>query len=143
MSGQCDNGNVTGHWVGFEPARCLPAVNHREIEVHQNDIGMSLSGLRTSSFTVLGHNDFKPVQHLEPHFQHVAIAIVILHVEDSGHATLSGTFSDWRAAATRSRTLSTRSAGRNCSLSRTVSIPEFNRARSSMLRSRAVMTITG
>src|SRR5262249_20373103 len=88
-------------------------------------------------------HQFEPLKHVKTHLQHVNVVVVVLDIKDLGHEAASGTSCDRRMSVTRRRTMSMSWAGLKEFFKRIVSTPEFSRARSAAVRSRAVITITG
>src|SRR5262249_17509126 len=73
----------------LEPPRCLPAVYHWHLQIHQDDVGAFAQRHRAALLAVLCSQNFEIVQQLEPHLEHVDVVLVVLDVEHSGHGAAS------------------------------------------------------
>src|SRR5215469_7504130 len=135
MGGKRNDGNVLGCLILFETSRRFPAVDHRKIEVHQNEVRLLGCRYRAPGFPVYGAEHFKSLQQLKAHFKHVDIVVVIFDVKNSGHDVASDTLCDLRFSATTRRTVSTSCAGVKESFANMSSTPELRRARSAAVRS--------
>src|SRR5262249_5413426 len=143
MRGERDDRDVAGLRIVLEPPRRLPAVDHRHLQIHQNDVGALGERHRAALLSVLRGHNLEVVQQLQPHLEHVDIVVVVLDVQHFGHDAASIPLLTKGLFGTSRRIRSTRSAGRNVSLTSTDFTPEFKRSRSLASRSRAVMTMTG
>src|SRR5262245_66466277 len=143
MRGESDNGDVAGLRIAFKPPRGLPAINAGHFEVHQNDIRPLGRGHRAALLAVFRRQYLEIAKQLEPHLEHEDVVVVVFHVKHFGHDAASISLLTAGLLCTSRRMRSTRSAGRNLSLTSTDCTPEFNRARSLASRSSEVMTITG
>src|SRR6516165_10878829 len=143
VRGESDNGDVAGLRIALEPSRSFPAVDDRHLEVHQDDIGALGSGHLAALLAILRREHLEIAEQLEPHLEHEDVVVVVFHVKHFGHdaASIPLITSGFFCASRRMR--STRSAGRNLSLTSTDCTPELSRARSLASRSSEVMTMTG
>ena len=87
MRRQRDHGDVAGARVAFQPPRRFPAVDHRQVEVHQDQVRLVLERGRAALFAVLRDQHLEFIQQLEPHLEHVDVVVVVFDVEKSGHDT--------------------------------------------------------
>src|SRR5215831_13403790 len=92
---------------------------------------------------ILRRQHLEIAEQLQPHLEHENVIVVVFDVKHSGHDAASIPLPMVGFVCTSRRTRSTRSAGRNLSLTSTDCTPEFSRSRSLASRSRAVMTMTG
>src|SRR5262249_57392112 len=101
VGGQGDHRDGPGGGIGAELARRLPAVQHGEAHVHEDERGRLRTGLLDALPAVHRHHDLvAPLD--EPAREHVTVHLVVLDEEDLRHHL---SFWTWRAdAATRSRT---------------------------------------
>src|SRR5215469_5986095 len=143
MCGQSDDGNVPGLRVAFQTPRGFPAVNNGHFEVHQDDVWPLGNGHLASLLAILGRQHLEIAEQLEPHLEHEDVVVVVFHVKHFGHDAASISALTGDLLCTNRRMRSTRSAGRNLSLTSTDCTPEFNLARSLASRSSEVMTMTG
>src|SRR5262249_8651487 len=143
MRGQRDDGDVASLRIALEPSRGFPAIDDGHFEVHQNDIRALANRHRAALLPVLRSQHLEIAKQLEPHLEHKHIVVVVFDVKYFGHDAASIPLLIAGFLSTSRRTRSTRSAGRNLSLTSTDCTPEFNRSRSLASRSRAVMTMTG
>src|SRR5262245_13018843 len=143
MCGQGDDGDLAGLRIALEPSRSFPAVDDGHFEVHQDDIGALAERHCAALLAILRRQHLEIAEQLEPHLEHEDVVVVVFHVKHFGHdpGSIPLITSGFFCASRRMR--STRSAGRNLSLTSTDCTPEFSRARSLASRSRAVMTMTG
>src|SRR5258708_36468621 len=82
-------------------------------------------------------------EQLEPHLEHIDVVVVVFDVKHFGHDAASIPLLTAGVLCTSRRMRSTRSAGRNRSLTSTNWTPAFNRSRSFASRSSEVITMTG
>src|SRR5712691_4096957 len=143
MGRKRDDRNVGGLRIALQPSRGLPAVDAGHLEIHQDDVGAFGGGQVAALLAVLGGEDLELVQQLQPHLEHVDVVVVVFDVKNLDHDAVSILLMTGGLLCTSRRMRSTRSAGRNMSLTRTDCTPEFRRSRSLASRSRAVMTMTG
>src|SRR5262245_27219708 len=143
MGGQRDDRDVAGLWIALEPSRGFPAIDDRHFEVHKDDIRPLGSGHLTTFLAVLRRQHLEIAKQLEPHLEHKDVVVVIFDVKYFGHDAASIPLLTAGFVCTSRRMRSTRSAGRNLSLTSTDCTPEFNRSRSLASSSRAVITMTG
>src|SRR5262249_23447444 len=143
VRGQCDNGDVAGLRIALEPPRGFPAVDIGHFEIHQDDVRALGSGHLAALLAILRRQHLEIAEQLEPHLEHEDVVVVVFDVKNFGHddASIPPMTSGFFCASRRIR--STRSAGRNLSLTSTDCTPAFNLARSLASRSSAVMTMTG
>ena len=76
--------------VGLEPARRLPAVDDRKLQVHEDQVRLLLGGHRAAALAVLRHQHLVLVGELEAHLEHVDVVVVVFDVEDPGHDAPDG-----------------------------------------------------
>src|SRR5262249_53511423 len=143
MRGQRDDGDVAGLRIALEPSRGFPAIDDRHFEVHQDYIRALTNRHRAALLAVLRRQHLETAKYLEPHLEHKHIVVVVFDVKYFGHDAAFIPLLPAGFVCTSRRMRSTRSAGRNLSLTSTDCTPEFNRSRSLTSRSRAVMTMTG
>src|SRR5262249_29897550 len=143
MGGQRDDRDVAGLWIALEPSRGFPTIDDRHFEVHQDDIWALANRHGAALLAVLRRQHLEIAKQLEPHLEHKDVVVVVFDVKYFGHDAASIPLLTAGFVCTSRRMCSTRSAGRNLSLTSTDCTPEFNRSRSFALRSRAVMTMTG
>src|SRR5262249_42551776 len=130
MRGQGDDWDVAGLRIALEPSCGFPAVNDRHFEVHQDDIG-ALANRHCAAFLALLRGQYLEIaKKLEPHLEHEDVVVVIFHVKHFGHDAASISLLTEGLLCTSRRMRSTRSAGRNLSLTSTNWTPAFNRSRS-------------
>src|SRR6516162_7577152 len=142
MRGESDNGDVAGLRIAFEPPRGFPAINAGHFEVHQDDIRPLGRGHLAALLAILRRQHLEIAEQLEPHLEHEDV-VVVFDVKHFGHDAASISVLTGDLLCTRRRMRSTRSAGRNLSLTSTNWTLAFNRARSLASRSSEVMTMTG
>src|SRR5260370_37835190 len=92
---------------------------------------------------ILRRQHLEIAEQLEPHLEHIDVVVVVFDVKHFGHDAASIPLLTAGVLCTSRRMRSTRSAGRNRSLTSTNWTPALNRSRSLASRSRAVMTMTG
>src|SRR5262245_45683168 len=142
MRGQRDDGDVAGLWIALKPSRGFPSVDNWHFEVHKDDIRAFANRHRAALLAVLGRQHLEIAKQLKPHLEHEDVVVVVFDVKYFGHDAASILLTAYFVCISR-RMRSTRSAGRNFSLTSTDCTPEFSRSRSLTSRSRAVMTMTG
>src|SRR5262249_56398691 len=113
-----------GLWCGF------PAINDGHFEVHQNDIWPLGSGHLAALLAILRRQHLEIAEQLEPHLAHEDVVVVVFDVKQFGHDAASISLLTAGLLCTSRRMRSTRSAGRNLSLTSTNRTPAFNRSRS-------------
>src|SRR5262245_40543397 len=143
MRGQRYDRDVTGLRIALEPPRGLPAIDIGHFEVHQDDIGTLAERHRAAFLPVLRRQHLEIAEKLEPHLEHEDVVVVVFDVKHFGHDAASIPLMSTGFLCTSRRMRSTRSAGRNLSLTSTNWTPAFNRSRSLASRSSEVMTMTG
>src|SRR5215471_1687944 len=143
MRGQGDDGDVAGLRTALEPPRGLPAIDIGHFEIHQDDVGTFAERHRAAPLAVLRCQHFEIAEQLESHLEHEDVVVVVFHVKYFGHDAASISLLTGGLLCTNRRMRSTRSAGRNLSLTSTNWTPAFNRSRSLASRSSEVMTMTG
>src|SRR6516165_12491259 len=143
MRGQRDDRDVAGLRIALEPPCGFPAVDDGHFEVHQNDIRTLADRQCTALLAIFGRHHLEIAKQLEPHLEHEDVVVVVFDVKHFGHDAVSIPLITSDFLCTSRRMRSTRSAGRNLSLTSTDCTPEFNRARSLASRSSEVMTMTG
>src|SRR5215510_3467140 len=143
VRGQRYDRDVTGLRIALEPPRGLPAIDIGHFEVHQDDIGALANRHCAALLAILRRQHLEIAEKLEPHLEHEDVVVVVFHVKHFGHEAASISLLTGGLLCTNRRMRSTRSAGRNLSLTSTNWTPAFNRSRSLTSRSRAVMTMTG
>src|SRR5262245_19888054 len=143
MGGQRDDRNVAGLRIALEPSRGFPAIDDRHFEVHQDNIRALANRHRAALLAVLRRQHLEIAKQLETHLEHKDVVVIVFDVKYFGHDAASILLLTAGFICTSRRTRSTKSAGRNLSLTSTDCTPEFNRSRSLASRSRAVMTMTG
>src|SRR5262249_26421595 len=141
MCGEGNDGDVAGLRIALEPLRSFPAVDDWHFEVHQDDIGALTDRHCAAFLAIRGRQHLEIAEQLEPHLEHINVVVDVKHF---GHDAASiPLLTDAGFFCTSQRTRSTRSAGRNLSLTSTNWTPAFNRSRSLASRSSAVITMTG
>src|SRR5262245_3947246 len=143
MRGQGDDGDVAGLRTALEPPRGLPAIDIGHFEIHQDDVGTFAERHRAAPLAVLRRQHLEIAEQLESHLEHEDVVVVVFHVKYFGHDAASISLLTGGLLCTNRRMRSTRSAGRNLSLTSTNWTPAFNRSRSLASRSSEVMTMTG
>src|SRR5215472_9783765 len=101
------------------------------------------TGHLAALLAILRRQHLEIAEQLEPHFEHEDVVVVVFDVKYFGHDAASISPLTAGLLCTNRRMRSTRSAGRNLSLTSTDCTPEFNLARSLASRSSDVMTMTG
>src|SRR5215510_1287212 len=142
MRGQGDDGDVAGLRTALEPPRRLPAIDIGHFEIHQDDVGTFAERHRAAPLAVLRRQHLEIAEQLESHLEHEDVVVVVFHVKYFGHDAASISLLTGGLLCTNRRMRSTRSAGRNLSLTSTNWTPAFNRSRSLASRSSEVMTTT-
>src|SRR6266700_1723866 len=142
VRGQNDDRDVTGLRIALQSSRGFPAVDDGHFEVHQDDVRLLGSRHLAPFLAVLRRQNLEIAEQLESHLEHIDVVVVVFDVKHFGHDAASIPLMTSGFFCT-SRMRSTRSAGRNLSLTSTNCTPAFNRSRSLASRSRAVMTMTG
>src|SRR6266567_1714958 len=143
MCGEGNDGDVAGLRIALEPPGGFPAVDHRHFEVHQDDIGALADRHCAALLAVLRRHHLEIAEQLEPHLEHEDVVVVVFNVKHFGHDAASIPLMPSGFLCTSRRMRSTRSAGRNLSLTSTNWTPAFNRSRSFASRSSEVITMTG
>src|SRR4029450_663265 len=100
-------------------------------------------GLAHPFLAILRRQHLEIAEKLEPHLEHEDVVVVVFDVKHFGHDAASIPLLTAGVLCTSRRMRSTRSAGRNLSLTSTDCPPAFNRSRSLASRSSEVMTMTG
>ena len=104
---QRDHRNRARARIVFQPPRGFPAVDHRQVEVHQDQIRLVLEGGGAALFAVLRDQHLELIQQLEPHLEHVDVVVVVFDVEKSCHDTaFDGTGAPSLATRRRMRAMS-------------------------------------
>src|SRR6516162_8329743 len=140
---QCDNRYVTRRRVGLEPPRRLPAVDLRQVQIHQDQIGPLGRRYCDPGGTIPGAEDLILAEHVEPQLQHVEIVLVVLDIEQPPHGGTLAHFWAFRVCPSSAPRRAISSAGGKACLERICSTPPLSRRRSSAVRSSAVTTTTG
>src|SRR5262249_28880042 len=143
MCGKGDDGDLAGLRIALEPSRSFPAVDDGHFEVHQDDIGALAERHCAALLAILRRQHLEIAEQLEPHLEHEDVVVVVFHVKHFGHDAASISLLTAGLLCTSRRMRSTKSAGRNLSLTSTNCTPAFNLARSLASRSSEVMTMTG
>src|SRR3984893_5625100 len=143
VRGQNDDRDVAGLRIALKPPRGFPAVDNGHFEVHKDDIRALADRHCATLLAILRRQHLEIAEQLEPHLEHIDVVVVVFDVKHFGHDAASILLTTAGLLCTSRRMRSTRSAGRNLSLTSTDCTPEFNRARSLASRSREVMTMTG
>src|SRR6516162_1270280 len=143
MRGEGNDGDLAGLRIALEPPRSFPAVHDGHFEVHQDNVRPLGSGHLAALLAILRRQHLEIAEQLEPHLEHEDIVVVVFDVKQFGHDAASISVLTGDLLCTSRRMRSTRSAGRNRSLTSTDCTPEFSRARSLASRSSEVMTMTG
>src|SRR5215469_8096664 len=143
VCGQGDDWDVAGLRIALEPSCGFPAVDHVHFEVHQDDIGALAERHCASFLPILRRQHLEIAEQLEAHLEHEDVVVVVFDVKHFGHDAASIALLTAGFLCTSRRMRSTRSAGRNLSLTSTNWTPAFDRSRSLASRSSEVMTMTG
>src|SRR5262249_1533514 len=143
VRGESDNGDVTRSRIALEPSCSFPTIDIGHFEVHQDDIGALANRHCAALLAILRRQHLEIAEQLEPHLEHEDVVVVVFHVKHFGHDAASISLLTAGLLCTNRRMRSTRSAGRNLSLTSTNWTPAFNRSRSLASRSSEVMTMTG
>src|SRR5262249_9223777 len=122
----------------LRPPRGFPAIDDRHFEVHQDDVRPLGRGHLAALLAILRRQHLEIAEKLEPHLEHEDVVVVVFHVKHFGHDAASISLLTAGLLCTSRRMRSTRSAGRNLSLTSTDCTPEFNLARSLASRSSEV-----
>jgi len=77
---QRNDGNGSGLWRTFELARRFPAVEHRQIQIHQNQVGTLGARHLDSLCAVDGEHHLKALARQPPR-QHITIHLVVFNQE--------------------------------------------------------------
>src|SRR4029453_162730 len=129
--------------IALEPSRGFPAIDDGHFEIHQDDVRLLGSCHLAPFLAVLRRQPLEIAEQLEPHLEHIDVVVVVFDVKHFGHDVASMPLLTAGFICTSWRTRSTRSAGRNVSLTSTDCTPEFSPSPSLGSRSRGVMTMTG
>src|SRR6266480_1416980 len=143
VRGQNDDRDVTGLRIALQSSRGFPAVDNGHFEVHQDDIGALADRHLAPLLAILRRQNLEIAEQLEPHLEHIDVVVVVFDVKHFGHDAASIPLMTSGLFCTSRRMRSTRSAGRNLSLTSTNWTPAFNRSRSFASRSSEVITMTG
>src|SRR5262249_21583709 len=119
MRGESDDGDLAGLRVALEPSRSFPAVDDGHFEVHQDDVWPLGSRHLAALLAVLRRQHLEIAEQLEPHLEHEHVVVVVFHVKNFGHDAASISLLTAGLLCTSRRMRSTRSAGRNLSLTST------------------------
>src|SRR5262249_35298846 len=92
---------------------------------------------------VLRSQQLEIAEQLKPHLEHIDVVLVVFDLKHFGHDADSMPLATAARVTTSRRMRSTRSPGRNVSLTSTDWTPQFNRSRALASRSSAVITMTG
>src|SRR5262249_14361782 len=84
-----DDRDVARLRIILEPPRCLPAVYHRHLQIHQDDVGAFAQRHRAALIAVLRSQNFELVKQLESHLEHIDVVLVVLDVEHFVHGAAS------------------------------------------------------
>jgi hypothetical protein len=84
VGGKGDDRDGAGALVLLEQAGGLPAVEHRQAEVGQDQVGQVLARGLDASSAVAGHQDLEAAP-LEAVLEHADVVVVVLDVEDARH----------------------------------------------------------
>src|SRR2546423_711673 len=140
---QNDDRDVAGLRIALQSPCGFPAVNDRHFEVHQDDVRPLDRRHLAALLAVLRRQNLEIAEQLEPHLEHIDVVVVVFDVKHFGHDAASIPLMTSGFFCTSRRMRSTRSAGRNLSLTSTNWTPAFNRSRSLASRSSEVITMTG
>src|SRR5262249_13595961 len=143
VRGQGDDWDLAGLRISLEPSCSFPAVDHGHFEVHQDDIRPLGRGHLAAPLAILRRQHLEIAEQLEPHLEHEDVVVIVFDVKHFGHDAASISLLTAGLLCTSRRMRSTRSAGRNLSLTSTNWTPAFSRSRSLASRSSKVMTMTG
>src|ERR1700730_11569961 len=143
VRGQGDDWDVAGLRIALEPSCGFPAVHDGHFEVHQDDIGALANRHCAALLAILRRQHLEIAEQLEPHLEHEDVVVIVLDVKHYGHDAAFISLLTEGLLCTSRRMRSTRSAGRNLSLTSTNWTPAFNRSRSLASRSSEVMTMPG
>src|SRR6266700_7431297 len=135
VRGQNDDRDVAGLRIALELPRSFPAVDDWHFEVHQDDIGALADRHGAALLAILRRQHLEIAEQLEPHLEHIDVVVVVFDVKHFGHDAASIPLLTAGILCTSRRMRSTRSAGRNRSLTSTNWTPAFNRSRSLASRS--------
>src|SRR6266498_3073181 len=113
------------------------------VRASQDDIGALAERHCAALLAILRRQHLEIAEQLEPHLEHEDVVVVVFDVKHFGHDAASIPLLTAGILCTSRRMRSTRSAGRNRSLTSTNWTPAFNRSRSLASRSSEVMTMTG
>src|SRR5262245_20358893 len=136
MGGKRDNGNCAGLRRGLDPARSLPAVEHRQAQIHKNEIG-PFGCRHGDALRAVGGDHDRVAGARQPAFQHVDVVVVILDVENLHAGLAVRGLTHLPSSAVKRRSISSRSL---FSIMR--STPPLSRLRSASVKSLAVMATT-
>src|SRR6516164_4383613 len=138
-----DDRNVARRRIGLEAARRLPAVDLRQIEIHQDQVGPLGGSRRDPGGAIPGAENFIAAEDIEPQLQHVEIILVVLDIEQPPHRRTLAHFWAFRVSPSSAPRRAISSAGAKACLERICSTPPLSLWRSSAVRSSAVTTTTG
>ena len=88
VRGQRDHRHAGGRGRGLQPARRLPAVDHGQAQVEQDQVGR-LALRHQDRLHAVGGEQHLVALALQPPRQHVAVELVVLDKQDLGHAVLA------------------------------------------------------
>src|SRR3989440_2547299 len=143
VRGQNDDRDVTGLRIALQSSRGFPAVDDGHFEVHQDDVRLLGSRHLAPLLAILRRQNLEIAEQLEPHLEHIDVVVVVFDVKHFGHDAAPIPLMTSGFFCTSRRMRSTRSAGRNLSLTNTNCTTAFNRSRSFASRSSEVITMTG
>src|SRR5262245_3812027 len=85
MRGQCDNGNLRGFFIRLQTPRRLPPVEDRHVQVHEDNVRRIDRDRRNRLRAILGDRDFKSLDQLKAHLEHVNVVLIVLDVQNPAH----------------------------------------------------------
>src|SRR4051794_25440091 len=99
--------------IGLKTTCGLPAINDRQVQVHQDDIRPLCQSRVAPLRTILGYDDLELLKQFQTHLQHVDVIVVVLDVQKFGHNATSVLGAAWSSSR---RIRATRSSGLKDSL---------------------------
>src|SRR5262245_61125663 len=84
-----NDGDVAGLWVILDTSRSFPAVDDRQLLVHEDDVRSLADGHLASLLAVLRRENLEIALQLEPHLEHVDVVVVVFDVKHFDHDAAS------------------------------------------------------
>src|SRR5262245_57752454 len=85
MRRQTDDRDAARLRIALEPPGGFPAVDHRHLQIHQDDVRLLGRRGLAALLAVLRRQNLEIAEQLEPHLEHVEVVVVVFDVEDLDH----------------------------------------------------------